>query len=314
MVRLGATGLYVSRLCFGGLTVGPLQKNLPVEEGARVLAHAFDNGVNFIDTAKLYKTYPYIKRAIELSKNKDIIISSKSYDYSYEGMKESVQEALEELGVKKIGIFSLHEQESRLTLKGHQDALRYLQDAKKEGIIDAVGVSTHAVEVVRAISNMPEVDVVHPLINKNGLGILDGTRDEMLAAIEMAYKAGKGVYSMKPLGGGNLLSSYEECMDFILDFPYINAVAVGMQNLDEVDANIAYFNSRQISQATRDNLKARKKYLHIDDWCVGCGNCVKLCQSKALSLVNGKAVVDTSKCLLCGYCSTQCKEFCIKVV
>ncbi|NLO99652.1 MAG: aldo/keto reductase, partial [Clostridiaceae bacterium] len=31
--ELGNTGLIVSRLCFGGLVIGPLQKNLSVEEG-----------------------------------------------------------------------------------------------------------------------------------------------------------------------------------------------------------------------------------------------------------------------------------------
>jgi aryl-alcohol dehydrogenase-like predicted oxidoreductase len=105
--RLGNTNLIVSKLCFGGLTVGPLQVNMPIEEGAKVIASAFDRGVNFIDTAKLYKTYSYIRRAMELSNNKNIIVSSKSYDYTYEGMKESVREALEELGLKKIGIFRL---------------------------------------------------------------------------------------------------------------------------------------------------------------------------------------------------------------
>ena len=32
--------LSVSRLCFGSLTVGPLQANLPVERGAEVIAYA----------------------------------------------------------------------------------------------------------------------------------------------------------------------------------------------------------------------------------------------------------------------------------
>ena len=42
----------ISKLCFGSLTVGPLQANLPVDIGAEVIAHAFDCGVNFIDTAQ----------------------------------------------------------------------------------------------------------------------------------------------------------------------------------------------------------------------------------------------------------------------
>lgn len=313
-IKLGDSNLSVSRLCFGGLTVGPLQANLSIEDGARVMARAFDMGVNFIDTAKLYKTYPYIRRAMEISNNKNIIISSKSYDYTYEGMKESVREALEELGVKKIGIFSLHEQESRLTLKGHSEALEYLAEAKKQGIIDAVGVSTHAVEVVDAIAAMPKVDVIHPIVNIRGLGIMDGTIEDMLNAIERANRAGKGVYAMKPLGGGNLMASADECFDFVLNNKFIHSIAVGMQTEEEVEANVARFEGRGVAPELKDKLQSRKKRLHIDYWCQGCESCVKACRNKALRIEDNKAKVDEEKCVLCGYCSAYCQEFCIKIV
>ncbi|HPT83566.1 MAG TPA: aldo/keto reductase, partial [Limnochordia bacterium] len=35
--ELGQTGLTVSRLCFGALTIGPLQRNLAPAEGSEVL-------------------------------------------------------------------------------------------------------------------------------------------------------------------------------------------------------------------------------------------------------------------------------------
>lgn len=313
-IRLGKTSLIVSRLCFGGLIIGPLQANLPLEQGARVIASAFDRGVNFIDTAKLYKTYSYIRRAMELSNNKNIIISSKSYDYTYEGMKESLREALEELGLKKIGIFSLHEQESKYTLKGHRDAIEYLKDAKKQGLIDAIGVSTHYVEVVNEICKIPEIDVVHPLYNIRGLGIGDGTVDDMGKAIENAYQNGKGIYAMKPLGGGNLTGNYNECIDFVLNNKYIHSIALGMQTVDEVNANVLKFEGKPIDEETKHKVKNRDKRLHIDSWCVACGNCVSACKNGALSINNDKLVVEKDKCLLCGYCSAYCPEFCIKIV
>jgi uncharacterized protein len=313
-IRLGETELNVSRLCFGGLTVGPLQANLSVDEGARVIAEAFDSGINFIDTAKLYKTYPYIKKALEITKNKSIIIASKSYDYTYEGMKESINEALEELGVKSLGIFSLHEQESKLTLKGHDEALKYLIEAKRSGLIKAVGVSTHAVEVVNAISEMGEIDVVHPIVNIKGLGIMDGTINDMLKAIERAYKSGKGIYAMKPLGGGNLMNSADECFDFVLNNPYIHSIAVGMQTKDEVNANVSRFEGKQIDNELLQKLISRKRNLHIDEWCQGCGKCVEACKSKALRVKESKAIVAHERCVLCGYCSANCPDFCIKIV
>jgi aryl-alcohol dehydrogenase-like predicted oxidoreductase len=69
--KLGKTEIEVSRLCFGGLTVGPLQANLPLMQGADVIREAFERGVNFIDTAELYETYPYIKEALKSFKRGD---------------------------------------------------------------------------------------------------------------------------------------------------------------------------------------------------------------------------------------------------
>ena len=62
LYELGNTGIRVSPICFGSLTIGPLQRNLPLKEGYQVLRRAIDLGVNFIDTADLYQTYPYIRK------------------------------------------------------------------------------------------------------------------------------------------------------------------------------------------------------------------------------------------------------------
>ena len=40
--NLGRTGIRVSRLCFGLLTIGPLQANLPLAEGVDLLKYAVE--------------------------------------------------------------------------------------------------------------------------------------------------------------------------------------------------------------------------------------------------------------------------------
>jgi predicted aldo/keto reductase-like oxidoreductase len=309
---LGNTGLEVSRLCFGGLIIGPLQVNLPPEQGADVILKAIELGVNFIDTAELYGTYPHIREAIKKT-NKQIIIATKSYAYSKEGARDSLEKARRELDVDVIDIFLLHEQESRLTLKGHREALEYYISMKEKGIIKAVGVSTHNIEVVDACANMPEIDVIHPLVNKHGIGIGDGTIDAMLEAVKKAYSAGKGIYSMKPLGGGNLIKSYKESMDFVLNIPYIHSIALGMQSIEEVIMNVCVFENKAVPQEIRDSLLKRKRHLHIDWWCEGCGKCVQRCKQGALSVVDKKAKVREDKCVLCSYCASVCPVFAIKV-
>jgi uncharacterized protein len=311
-VKLGNTNIEVSRLCFGGLIIGPLQANLSAAEGAEVIIKAMELGVNFIDTAELYGTYPHIKEAIKKS-GKNIVVATKSYAYTVEDAKESLEKARKELDLDCIDVFLLHEQESRHTLRGHREALEYFLTAKEQGLIKAVGVSTHRIEVVEACSKMPEIDIIHPLVNIKGVGIGDGSIDQMLKAVKGAFDAGKGIYSMKPLGGGNLMKSYNECMKFVLELPFIHSVAIGMQSVEEVVMNICTVNNQEIPEDIRNKLGNKKRGLHIDYWCEGCGKCIKKCGQNALEIVEGKVKVISENCVLCGYCAAVCPQFAIKI-
>lgn len=311
---LGNTNLKVSKLCFGTLTIGPLQSNLSIEEGTEVIGEAINRGVNLFDTAELYDTYKYLKNAIKLYGRDKFIISTKSYSYDRKTAEASLYKALEELDTDTIDIFSLHEQESEHTLRGHREALEYFLEMKQKGIIKAVGISTHHIGAVTAATKMKEIDVIHPIINIAGLGIQDGTKEEMLQAIKNAYDAKKGIYAMKALGGGNLLNKVDECFDFILNIDSINSVAVGMQTKEEVIANVLRFENKEIPDDLRNKISRKPRKLLIDFWCEKCGSCVEHCKHNALVIKDNKVNVITEKCVLCGYCSNYCPQFCIKII
>ena len=48
--------------------------------------------------------------------------------------------------------------------------------------------------------------------------------------------------------------------------------------------------------------------------CLGCGDCAKVCISKAISVINGVAVVNTARCLGCGLCAKECPKKIISMV
>ncbi len=309
---LGATGIKVSAICFGGLTIGPLQADLKIAEGAEVIVHALERGINFLDTAESYGTYPYIKEALASQRFKPVI-TSKSYAYTWQGMKESVERALDEMALTSIDIFMLHEQENEKTLRGHREALEYLAYAKQQGLIKAIGLSTHSIAGVMAAADHPVIEVIHPLINRAGIGIMDGTATTMEAAIQYAWLRGKGLYAMKALGGGNLIGQAYAALQYVRNIPGLASVAVGMKTREEVDLNITWF------EGLRDPLLEARvggtgRRLHIESWCTGCGSCGEVCRYQALSLKDGKTVVDQNMCSLCGYCAAYCPDFCIKVV
>jgi len=310
---LGKTALNVSKLCFGALTIGPLQAHLPIAAGVSVIRTALEAGINFIDTAQLYGTYPYIRDAIKNWPH-EVIIASKSYDYTAEGMQKTVEEARRELNRDVIDIFLLHEQESIHTFRGHAPAYAYLQDAKAKGIIRAIGISTHSVRMVEAAANIPEIEIIHPLFNRCGLGIFDGTAAEMAQVIEVAGQAGKGIYAMKALGGGHLNKTAAEEFAFVLGHAAIQAVAVGMKSIAEVMLNCAIFSGSPIDEEIAKAVQLEPRRLHIEDWCSGCGACIGNCVSGAIRIKGGRATVDMDRCVFCGYCGARCPSFCIKVV
>ena len=309
MRKLGRSGLMVSRLCFGTLTMSPLQRDMPPEDGARLLIHAYERGVRFLDTADLYGTYPHIRLA--LKEAPDYVVSTKAYCWDEETARAALERAYQGIGRDYVDLFMLHEQESLYTLRGHEEALIYLQKQKERGHIGAVGVSTHFSACVAAAPRFPMIDVIHPLINRAGIGIQDGAREDMEAAIRAARDMGIGIFAMKPLGGGHLISDNEAALRYAIESPLLDSVALGMQTIEEIDANAAAFEG---DFSLLDVLKDRPRRIMVHDWCEGCSKCAARCRQHAIAVVEGRARIDQAKCIFCGYCARACPQFCIKVV
>lgn len=314
-----APKVQVTKLCIGSLTVSPMQANLPIERASDVLAYAFDRGISFVDTAQYYANYDIIRAALKKCRAPEkIAISSKTYAYSRGLAAAAVEEARRSLDRDVIDIFMLHEQESYETLRGHMEALDYLFECKSRGIVKAVGTSMHHIAAVRGVKTLAErgiaLDIIHPIYNKAGIGIADGTREEMALAISKVHDLGIGVFAMKSLAGGHLFTCASDAFDFVLDSPFIDAVAVGMQSEEEVDANISFFENRSFPDGVKKALSEKTRRLLIEDFCEGCGKCVERCTQGALRLDNGRSIVDTRRCVLCGYCSKVCPVFAIKVI
>ena len=318
-VELGSTGIKVSRVGMGILPIGPNQLALPLDEGASIINYAIDRGINFIDTAQYYDTNTYIRRALDLRTasaldgaaldSRPVVICSKSLAEDYDGMMSAIEESCRQLNRDKIDIFLMHEVRSG-QLADRAGAWEALVRARHDGLVGAIGLSTHHVDVTLAASQMDDLDVVFPLINYAGLGIRCGDRfataDEMLNAIKACRAAGKGIFSMKTFGGGPLTSHYRQALDFAFAQPEIDAVMLGFGNTSEIDDLIAYLSG---SMPVDYNPDISHKHVHINqEDCEGCGACKNACPAGAIfwSAETGLAEVDQTKCLTCGYCSPVC--------
>lgn len=311
---LGTTGLTVSRLVFGSLPLGPLQADLSPEEGGRLIRHALEQGVTMVDTAELYRTYSHVRKGLE-GFTGPVVIASKTHAPDGPTARAHVENALRELGRERIDIIHMHGARIRDPFVERAEVFETLHAMKAEGKIGHVGLSSHYIEAIRKAAESPLVEVVHPLINQTGMGILDGTAAEMAEAIASCSRSGKGIYAMKALAGGNLISSAKDAISYVMDLPGVNALALGMLSVEEIDANISLLNGLAPNEALWTKLQQKRRTLRIMElFCKGCGKCVDACASQALTIVDGKARLDEEACILCGYCAASCPEFIIRVV
>jgi ferredoxin len=114
------------------------------------------------------------------------------------------------------------------------------------------------------------------------------------------------------LAGGHLIKEVESSIDFVRKEVGIPVIAVGMLRREELEMNLAIFEGKPVPAISgMDNYRKRTKVTFL---CKGCGRCLNVCHSDAIRIVNGQALIDNDKCLLCGYCSKECPEFAIRVI
>jgi len=306
-VQVGSTGLRVSRLCFGTLQLGPMMAQLPPIQAAEILTYAFERNINAFDTAKTFRSRDLLANAF--GNNPDVVIIDKSPARTYEEMERDVAESLVELDRDEADIFLLYDVRSREDFSLRQGAWDYLREAKEMGLVKAIGLSTHTVEVAELASELPDADFVQVAFNLTGAGILDGDRAAMERAIGKLKETGKTVCAIKPLAGGMLARDmWREALEFLFNHPLIDCVCVGMTTHEEVDANCALANAEVLSDDLCESLKGMRRKLVILDWCNGCEACIPVCPTKALYMHAGFARVIQELCDWCGKCGPVCPE------
>lgn len=304
----------ISKLCFGTLALSNLQNKDDFANKVNVLNYAYENGINFYDTAELYDNYDVLGDFLKNKKRDSLYIATKSYAYNKETARYSIEKALNELNTDYIDIFMLHEQDNGNNFLGHYEAVEEFMRYKQEGIIKKFGISTHTIQAVTDSVQFKEIDVVFTIVNKTGIGINDGTNMQMIDAVKNAKSEGKFIMAMKPYGGGHLLSDTKIAFDFVNDIKEVDTIAIGMRNKQEIDLNICYLEGREASEDTKLSVNNMNRELNIAYWCIGCGKCVKKCKQQALSIIDNKCCVNMEKCVLCSYCASECDSFCIKIV
>jgi aryl-alcohol dehydrogenase-like predicted oxidoreductase/ferredoxin len=320
---LGNTGIEVSELSLGTLTFGKSQGNLTVEDGGLVVKKALDLGINFFDSGRSYGTEGHLREGLRGAGDK-AVIASKTHARTRDLAQRDFETSFKELDRDYIDIYLLHLIHGTQDLADRRGVLDFILELKEQGLIKAIGGSVHKVEGARAVVAEGDIDVVFPVLNSHGLGIIDGSIDDMVEVCRRAEAREMGIYAMKPLAGGHLRKSPKEPFDYLRNLGFVDSICVGMKSPAEVDMNVSILEGREVSKETLSQIETVPRTLKILGRCVGCGACVEACAQEALHLdrsqadeskgKKGQSVFDRNKCILCGYCGEACPEFLIRVI
>lgn len=278
---LPKTTIKISKLCLGSMTWGNQNSEA---EGHEQLDYAFNNGINFIDTAELYpvpatpetqgRTSKIIGTWLKKTGNRDhVILASKiagpgdytahirTTGFSPDAIKEAVNSELKRLQTDYIDLYQLHWPERQANFFSVRDykhnsndpwkdnfkqILETLDNIVKEGKIRHVGISNEkAWGTMRYIEESNKNDLPRIKTIQNPYSLLCRTFEGDMAEVSIRENVGLLAYS--PLGFG------------VLSGKYIKGTAADNARL-KLFPRFARYSSDQSTEATKQYLKIAEKH------------------------------------------------------
>lgn len=210
---LGRTGMKVSDVCLGTMTLGD---QVAESDALPIIRTALDHGVNFVDTADRYgggRSEEIVGKAIK-GRRVDVIVATKvggevgpnpnDVGLSRSHIVRSVESSLRRLDTDYIDIYYAHRPDYTTPI---ESTLRAFDDLIREGKVRHIACSNYlAYQLSKAlwvsdVQNLARFDVVQPPYN-----LL--TRDIEYELLPLCQEEGLGVCVYNPLAGGLLTGKH----------------------------------------------------------------------------------------------------------
>lgn len=308
---LGKTGLRVTKNGFGAL---PVQR-VGMEEAKRLLRRAYEGGINYFDTARMY-TDSEEKLGEALSDVRDkIIISTKTMATTPEGFRADLEMSLKLLKTDYIDIYQFHNPAFCPKPGDGSGLYEEMLKARDEGKIRHIGITNHRLAVAEeaVLSGLYET-LQFPF------SYLADEKEEKL--VRLCEEHNVGFICMKALAGG-LITRSEVAYAFLREYPV--APIWGVQRERELDEFLSYNeNPPTLTEEMREFIKEEREAL-AGEFCRGCGYCmpcpvgIEINTCARMSLLIRRApqnlqLTDKSvemmkkieKCIECGKCKSKC--------
>jgi predicted aldo/keto reductase-like oxidoreductase len=313
-VRLGKTGLQVSRVGMGGIPI----LLPPPDTATKVIERALDLGINLIDTSVYYDDSELrIGKAIA-GRREDIIVVTKCSWRSAKATQNALEKSLKQLNTNYLDIWLFHNVSTDAaykTMLRPTQSLKVAKKALKSDKVHHLGLSTHSLAIAQKAVTSELFDVILFPFN-----FVTNHAEEHLIPLTKDHDV--GFLAMKPFAGGQL-SDADLTIKYLLQFD--NVVPVPgietVENIEEI-VNVVEGSWDLTPQDWQriDTIRTQQSS-KLCMWCEYCKPCPKdinipwVMNIESMWILWGKAgfpgrmlkhVIQGRECDGCGECEDKC--------
>jgi len=239
IIKLGSTGIKVSRLAMGTGTHGVNRssnqtRKLGVKGLGELLHAAYDEGIFFWDSADQYGTHPHLKEGLKYVPREKVVILTKTHATTEEEMKADLDRFRQEIGTDYLDIVLLHFMTKDNWPEIKTGAMNILSQAREDGIIKAHGVSCHTLGALKAAAATDWVQVDLARINPYG-SQMDDEVPVVVDVLKDMKKKGKSIIGMKIFGAGELTDRLDECLQYALGQDFVDCFTIGQEDQSQME-------------------------------------------------------------------------------
>ena len=311
-VTLGKTGITSDKNAFGCL---PIQR-VSREEAARLLRMAFDGGITFFDTARMYSDSEE-KVGCALHDVRDrITIATKTHAKTAQGFWKDLETSLRSLRTDCIDLYQFHNPDFCPRPGDGSGLYEAALKAREEGKIRFIGITNHRLKVAHEAMDSGLYDVLQ-------FPFCYLATEQDLEVAEKCREKGMGFIAMKALSGG-LIRDSAAAYAWLAQFDHVLPIW-GVQREEELQEFLSYVSAPPALTPQLQELIARDRSQLQGSFCRGCGYCmpcpvgieINNCARMSLLLRRSPAaswlgeegqakMARIAQCLHCGQCSSRC--------
>jgi aryl-alcohol dehydrogenase-like predicted oxidoreductase len=237
-IQLGNTGIETSRMAMGTGTNGwagssNQTRQLGIKGVADLLRAAYDDGINFWDSADQYGSHAHLKEALKNIDRDKVVILTKTNSKSYKDVKADLDRFRTEIGTDRLDIVLLHAVKDSNWNTSMKGAMEALSEAKEAGIIRALGVSCHSIGALETAADTPWVDIDLARYNPGGVA-MDADVAKVQKVLTHMKENGKAIIGMKVYGAGELVNKKDECLEFQTGAKFMDGFTLGIESIEQL--------------------------------------------------------------------------------